>query len=208
MGRVPQSVAVRTSPVSAPRNGAMRSASAAISFFADVGELAERLDGDQQPLALLAGAPQAADLAGDEHDTRTADRLPDPLAHGGVRNEQFAVTGSVQRVEVRKQPHALGLRLAGQFGLVLGECPGLRAVEVNADEPAGALPQRGGVRCGQACPVGQELGAGRAVGAQEAAGQLGAGVLERLGLRRQAEDGAAPLAPDDRQHAADTGSAP
>ena len=57
-------------------------------------------------------------------------------------------------------------------------------------------------------PVGQQLRPRRAVGAQEAAGQLGAGILERPRLRRQAEDGAAALAPDDREHAADPGRAP
>jgi len=48
----------------------------------------------------------------------------------------------------------------------------------------------------------------RAVDPQKAACQLGARILERRALRRQAEDGAAALAADDREHPADARRAP
>ncbi len=77
-----------------------------------------------------------------------------------------------------------------------------------ADELAGTLPQRVGVGSRQAGPIGQQLGPVWSVDTQEAMRQFSAGVFEWTDLRRQAEDRAAALAADDREHAADPGGTP
>src|SRR6185503_19138920 len=87
-------------------------------------ERAQRLELDDEPLALLARAPQARDLAVDERHPGPAERLPDPLAHGLVGDEDLAVLGARQRVEVGEQARAarrgrLELRVLGEHPAVL-----------------------------------------------------------------------------------------
>ena len=108
----------------APEGDYEESAELAFQAIGDALDGVERrvaLDGDVEPLALLATAPDGGDGAVDEDDARAAERRPDLLAPLGIGDEPLAVAAEEDRVAGREELDAArqGLR----FDLVGHELP-------------------------------------------------------------------------------------
>ena len=102
---VPGSQGIDTATDVQPRCGASRSSLGLDLALRQL--LGERLDGDVEPLALLAAAPERDRLAVGEHDPHPAERRPDLLARRRIGEQRLAVAAEQDRVAGREQAHAV-----------------------------------------------------------------------------------------------------